>query len=119
MIPEETQGIFGFAAEAHDWCADRFHGDTRMRSVLPVKSLKEVIPMRVEKIVVKSAAAAVAAIALIASQGSATAAECKGLEKPKCENNGSCTWVDSYQRKDGVTVHGHCRAKGGKKKSGN
>ena len=87
-----------------------------MLSVLPVKSLKEVILMQVEKLIVKSAAAAVAAIALIASQGNATAAECKGLEKPKCENSSSCTWVDSYVRKDGVKVDGYCRAKGGKKK---
>jgi hypothetical protein len=48
-------------------------------------------------------------------QGNATAADCKGLEKAKCEGNSSCTWVDSYKRKDGVEVNGYCRAKGGKK----
>jgi hypothetical protein len=54
-------------------------------------------------------------IALVAMQGNAAAADCKGLEKAKCEGNSSCTWVDPYKRKDGVEVSGHCRAKGGKK----
>jgi hypothetical protein len=63
---------------------------------------------------IKAAAAGIA-IALLAMQGNATAADCKGLEKAKCEGNSSCTWVDSYKRKDGVEVNGYCRAKGGKK----
>jgi hypothetical protein len=58
---------------------------------------------------------AAAAIALVAMHGNATAADCKGLEKAKCEGNSSCSWVDSYKRKDGVQVSGHCRKKGGKK----
>jgi hypothetical protein len=41
--------------------------------------------------------------------------QCKGLEKRDCENRDSCSWVDSYTRKDGVKVSGHCRTKGGKK----
>ena len=36
---------------------------------------------------------------------------CKGLEKGKCGNKASCTWVDSFTRKDGVKVAAYCRAK--------
>jgi len=42
---------------------------------------------------------------------------CKGLEKNACGKKETCTWVDPYTRKDGVKVSGHCRTKGGKKKS--
>ncbi|MGB5833319.1 MAG: chromosome partitioning protein ParB [Thiohalocapsa sp.] len=66
----------------------------------------------------ESAVAAFTLTALVMMQSPAMAADCKGMEKNKCESNGSCTWVDSYQRKDGVKVDGYCRAKGGKK-SGN
>ena len=44
------------------------------------------------------------------------ASACKGLEKAACEKNDQCAWVNSYTRKDGVKVSGHCRTKGGKKK---
>jgi hypothetical protein len=43
------------------------------------------------------------------------ASQCKGLDKGACERNAECSWVDSYTRKDGVKVSGHCRSKGGKK----
>ena len=55
--------------------------------------------------------------ALLASSAPAFASECKGLEQPRCESNESCSWVDSYQRKDGIKVAGHCRVKSGKKKA--
>jgi len=42
---------------------------------------------------------------------------CKGIEKNACEKKDDCAWVDAYTRKDGVKVSGHCRTKGGKKKS--
>jgi hypothetical protein len=54
---------------------------------------------------------------MLASQSPLLAAECKGMEKAACERQDSCTWVDSYQRKDGVKVSGYCRGKGGKKSS--
>jgi hypothetical protein len=73
--------------------------------------------MQKQPIIRTSAVAFIATIALMAMQGPASAADCKGLEKNQCESNGSCTWVDSYQRKDGVKVNGYCRNKGGKKSS--
>jgi len=73
--------------------------------------------MKKQHIVRKSVVAFVTATALMALQGPASAADCKGMEKNKCESNGSCTWVDSYKRKDGVSVNGYCRNKGGKKSS--
>ena len=42
---------------------------------------------------------------------------CKGVEKPQCERNDQCTWVDSYKRKDGIQVDGYCRSKGKRKSS--
>ncbi|KAA6186898.1 chromosome partitioning protein ParB [Thiohalocapsa marina] len=63
-----------------------------------------------------AAGAIVACLAL--STTSVSAAECKGMEKSKCEGNASCTWVDGYKRKDGAQVAAYCRNKGGKKSSG-
>ncbi|MCF7983194.1 MAG: hypothetical protein K9L70_02225 [Thiohalocapsa sp.] len=65
--------------------------------------------------VTNSLAAAGAVAMLLAIQGNAVGAECKGKEKSSCDTTTSCTWVDSYQRKDGVKVDGYCRNKGGKK----
>ncbi len=55
------------------------------------------------------------ALALLSQ--STIAAECKGMEKSSCERQDSCTWVDGYERKDGVKVSPYCRNKGGKKSS--
>ncbi|WP_089729303.1 hypothetical protein [Candidatus Thiosymbion oneisti] len=38
------------------------------------------------------------------------ASACKGLERGPCERKG-CSWVESYRRKDGVSVAGHCKSK--------
>ena len=73
--------------------------------------------MKIQHALRKSAAVAIAATTFMLLQSPVSAAECKGMEKNKCESNGSCTWVDSYQRKDGVKVDGYCRNKGGKKSS--
>ena len=54
------------------------------------------------------AVAFAASILLIAP--AATAAGCKGATKTACSANNACTWVDGYEKKDGVTVRGHCRA---------
>lgn len=59
---------------------------------------------------------AASGVLALASQA-AVAAECKGMEKASCERQDSCTWVDSYERKDGVKVNGYCRGTGGKKSS--
>jgi hypothetical protein len=60
----------------------------------------------------------IAASGLLALVSQTTvAAECKGMEKTSCERQDSCTWVDSYERKDGVKVNGYCRGTGGKKSS--
>jgi hypothetical protein len=73
---------------------------------------------RVPRPVARFAGKALAAAALVSVlQGPAAAAECKGVEKARCEGNNACVWVDSYKRKDGVKVDGYCRSKG-KKKSG-
>lgn len=56
------------------------------------------------------------AVSVFTTTGSAFAASCKGMEKPKCESTAGCYWVDSYKRKDGVQVSGHCRGKPGTKK---
>jgi hypothetical protein len=73
---------------------------------------------------IKQAIRAASAFATIAMTGtmilasqSALGAECKGMEKAACERQDSCTWVDSYKRKDDVVVNGYCRGKGGKKSS--
>ncbi|TVQ87989.1 MAG: hypothetical protein EA400_09855 [Chromatiaceae bacterium] len=42
------------------------------------------------------------------------ASECKGLEQEACQANEACTWVDSYERKDGRVVRGYCRLRGGR-----
>lgn len=55
---------------------------------------------------------------LLGAHTGAAAVECKGMEKPACETNSAqCSWVEPYTRKDGVKVSGHCRKKGGSKKS--
>jgi uncharacterized membrane protein YgcG len=61
--------------------------------------------------------AAATAVLIFAAQDPALAVECKDMEKLQCERNDNCTWVDGYQRKDGVKVAAYCRSKG-KRKSG-
>ncbi len=53
-------------------------------------------------------------VALFLSGGTASAAACKGLSKSACGKNPSCSWVNSYRTKKGVTVEGYCRNKPGK-----
>ena len=54
----------------------------------------------------------ITALALTLAGTSAQAeSACKGLEKGPCEKNAACSWVDSFTRKDGVKVSGHCRSK--------
>ena len=36
-------------------------------------------------------------------------ASCKGVAKKECIETTACSWVDGYDRKDGVKVKGHCR----------
>jgi len=57
-----------------------------------------------------------AALALSALPSHAESA-CKGVEKPACGKKADCYWVDSYTRKDGVKVSGHCRTKATNKDS--
>jgi len=37
--------------------------------------------------------------------------QCKGLESTACNEESMCTWVASYERKDGIKVNAFCRAK--------
>ena len=50
--------------------------------------------------------------------GTVNAATCKGMSKPACSGESSCSWVDSYQRSDGIKVNGYCRKKSSGKSSG-
>lgn len=47
----------------------------------------------------------------------AAESECKGLEKPACESNGSCSWVSAYKTKRGTEVSAFCRKKPERKQS--
>jgi hypothetical protein len=51
------------------------------------------------------------AFALSCGITSVQAAACKGLEMGSCQNNGDCSWVKPYERKDGVKVAGYCKSK--------
>lgn len=37
--------------------------------------------------------------------------QCKGLENNACASANSCSWVESYERKDGRKVSAFCRTK--------
>ena len=50
-------------------------------------------------------------VLMLAGTSAQAASACKGLEKGQCEKNTACSWVDSFTRKDGVKVSGHCRSK--------
>ncbi len=58
----------------------------------------------------------VIAIAMIGGtlgmSASTLAADCKGQSQAQCGSLQSCSWVDTYKRKDGRTVNGFCRTKG-------
>lgn len=40
------------------------------------------------------------------------AEQCKGLEKPTCQESPECVWVSSYTTKQGNTVSAYCRSSG-------
>lgn len=40
---------------------------------------------------------------------------CKGMSQSKCEADSACTWVSSFERKDGKVVNAFCRKAPGKK----
>jgi hypothetical protein len=42
------------------------------------------------------------------------ASHCKGMAENSCANDTACTWVQSYVRKDGREVRGHCKLARGK-----
>lgn len=45
----------------------------------------------------------------------AAASQCKALPQAGCAAAADCVWVESYRRKDGRSVAGHCKARPGKK----
>jgi len=51
---------------------------------------------------------------LVASVASA-ASQCNTLPQSNCATMADCVWVDSYQRKDGRSVAGHCKGRPRKK----
>ena len=65
----------------------------------------------------KSVIAAIA-IGVAAFSGASIASSCKGLENNACSSNASCSWVESYERKDGRKVSAFCRTKPVKKAGG-
>lgn len=50
----------------------------------------------------------------VAGQEARAESACKGLEQTLCATKPECRWMNSYTRKDGIQVSGHCRL--GKKK---
>ena len=46
-----------------------------------------------------------------AQANAATASQCKGLENSACASDNACSWVESYERKDGIKVNAFCRTK--------
>ena len=61
--------------------------------------------------------AAIIAVALLTSSQASAASQCKGLESASCSTNAACSWVQSYERKDGRTVNAFCRTKAKSAKS--
>ncbi|MDB4511845.1 hypothetical protein N9060_00140 [Arenicella sp.] len=41
----------------------------------------------------------------------ADSVQCKGLENGACTTQDTCSWVEGYERKDGITVNAFCRTK--------
>ncbi len=62
---------------------------------------------------------ATAALLLGLSLSAGAANQCKGIEQNACSASSECTWVDSYERKDGRTVAAHCKSKPSKKSVSN
>lgn len=56
-------------------------------------------------------------VSALSFSGQSVASNCKGLENTACGANTSCSWVGSYERKDGRKVNAFCRAKPAGKKS--
>jgi len=40
---------------------------------------------------------------------------CKGIQKQACNQSDSCTWIETYKRKDGANIKAYCRSKPSKK----
>jgi len=45
----------------------------------------------------------------ISSTAAAAELPCKGQEMQACNQSNSCTWINSYKRKDGKTIKSYCR----------
>lgn len=52
---------------------------------------------------------ALVASLLVAAPMAGAASQCKSLSQDACAANASCTWVDSYTRKDGREIQAYCR----------
>lgn len=51
----------------------------------------------------------------VAGQEARAESACKGLDQTLCATKPECRWMNSYTRKDGIQVSGHCRLSGKKK----
>jgi hypothetical protein len=78
-------------------------------SKIPILSLSKSKPL-------KRSVNAILVLLAVGLSAPAAAADCKGKAESQCLSNQACSWVGTYQRKDGRTVKGFCRAKstGGK-----
>ena len=55
--------------------------------------------------------------AVLLASNATSAQQCSGLDEDNCIQASSCSWINSYERKDGRTVKAFCRAKPGTKQA--
>lgn len=55
--------------------------------------------------------AATSVLVLFTSLVNAAQPACKGMVENACSTTNACTWVSSYERKNGVKINGYCRNK--------
>lgn len=59
----------------------------------------------------------IATVFMAPSGAQSAGSECKGLEKPACQGNDRCSWVNAYKTSKGSEVSAFCRKKPERKKS--
>ena len=59
--------------------------------------------------------ATLAAAALFLPAVVIAAGQCKGMQQDACAASVDCLWINSYVRKDGRSVNGHCKSRASRK----
>ena len=59
--------------------------------------------------------ATLAAAALFLPPVATAAGQCKGMPQDACAAAADCLWINSYVRKDGRSVNGHCKSRASRK----